>query len=48
MEQRLATIYPDTLNECPLLEAKRTLVGLSEMSAYDPKRTFPTNLAWSI
>jgi hypothetical protein len=28
-----------TAVRCPLLGEKRTLVGLSEMSAYDPERT---------
>jgi hypothetical protein len=27
------------LNQCPLVAVKQTSVGLSGMSAYDPKRT---------
>src|SRR6516225_1775360 len=32
--------HPDTLNQCPLLGVKRTLVSRSAMSAFDPKRTY--------
>src|SRR5262249_10601807 len=31
--------HSDTLNQCPLSEVKRTLVGGAGMSAFDPKRT---------
>ena len=33
--------HPNSLNECPLLGVKRTLVGDAAMSASDPKRTSP-------
>jgi hypothetical protein len=33
-------------DDCPLLGVKRTSDGLSEMSAYDPKRTFPVLITW--
>jgi hypothetical protein len=31
--------HPDTLDQCPLLGAKRTFLQLTSMSAFDPKRT---------
>src|SRR5262249_9779486 len=31
--------HPDPLTQCPLSGVKRTWVGHSEMSAFDPKRT---------
>src|SRR5262249_6810896 len=34
--------HPDTLDPCPLLGVKRTLILHSAMSAFDPKRTLPT------
>jgi ABC-type uncharacterized transport system substrate-binding protein len=32
-------VVAETLNQCPLLGAKRTLRGPAAMSAFDPKRT---------
>jgi hypothetical protein len=32
--------HSDTLNQCPLLGAKRTFSRSLAMSAFDPKRTF--------
>jgi hypothetical protein len=31
--------HPDRLNQCLLLEVRRTWFGSAPMSAYDPKRT---------
>jgi hypothetical protein len=31
--------HPDTLSQCPLLGVKRTSIGSTAMSAFDPKRT---------
>src|SRR5262249_50732928 len=35
--------HPDTLNQCPLLGVNRTLRGRTPMSAFDPKRAFPSS-----
>src|SRR5262249_29356397 len=35
--------HPQALNQCPLLGVKRTLRGRTPMSAFDPKRAFPSS-----
>jgi hypothetical protein len=40
--------HVDALNQCPLSGVKRTLDGVSGMSAYDPKRTFVDGLQFSV
>jgi hypothetical protein len=40
--------HPKSLQECPLLAVKRTLIGRAAMSAYDPKRTSALIVAPSV